>query len=192
MQNFLYAARPLLTDLAATLFFYAVLATTGDVRAATLLGMALGVGQVLYMRLRHRPIAAMQWTSLALVVVMGGATLITHDPRFVLVKATVVYAAIGAAMCQPGWMRRYIPPVATDHIPASLVTGFGFVWAALMFGTGALNLYLALTAGPKVVAEVMSLWAPGSKIALFAIQYLSFRAVARRSIRTEQAQVQAA
>ena len=187
MNPFLYAVRPLATDLAATLFFYGVLAVTGDVRTATLVGMGLGVAQVIYMKLRHRPIALMQWTSLSLVVVMGGLTLITHDPRFVLVKATVVYLAIGAAMLQPGWMYRYVPPVATDHLPRKLVVGFGYVWAALLIGTGALNLYLTLTASPQTVAAVLSVWAPTSKIGLFAIQYLTFRTIARRSILAERA-----
>ena len=189
MNPFLYAVRPLATDLAATLVFYGVLAATGDVRAATLVGMGLGVAQVVYMKLRRRPIALLQWTSLALVVVMGGLTLITHDARFVLVKATVVYLGIGATMLQPGWMYRYVPPIATDHLPRKLVVGFGYVWAALILGTGALNLYLTLTltATPQVVASVMSIWAPASKVALFAIQYLAFRTIARRSILAERA-----
>ena len=192
MNSFLYAVRPLATDLAATLFFYAVLAITGDVSAATLVGMGLGVAQVIYMKLRHRPIALMQWTSLSLVVVMGGLTLLTHDARFVLVKATVVYLAIGAAMLQPGWMYRYVPPMATDHLPRNLVVGFGYVWAALIIGSGGLNLYLTLTASPRVVASVMSVWAPASKIGLFAIQYMTFRTIARRSILAERAQAPAA
>jgi len=192
MNAFVYAVRPLATDLAATLFFYGVLAATGDVRAATLIGMALGIAQVIYMRLRRRPIALMQWTSLSLVVVMGGLTLLTHDPRFVLVKATVVYLAIGAAMLQPGWMYRYVPPVATDHLPRKLVVGFGYVWAALIVGTGGLNLYLTFTASPQTVASVMSVWAPASKVALFAVQYLTFRRIARRSILAERAAQSAA
>ncbi len=187
MNPFLYAVRPLATDLAATLVFYGVLAATGDVRTATLVGMGLGVAQVAYMKLRRRPIALLQWTSLALVVVMGGLTLITHDARFVLVKATVVYLAIGATMLQPGWMYRYVPPIATDHLPRQLVVGFGYVWATLLLSTGALNLYLALTASPQVVASVMSIWAPASKIGLFAVQYGVFRTIARRSILAERA-----
>lgn len=187
MNPFLYAVRPLATDLAATLVFYAVLAVTGDVRAATLTGMGLGVAQIVLMRLRGRPIALMQWTSLGLVVIMGGLTLATHNPLFVLIKATVVYFAIGAAMLQPGWMYRYVPPIATDHLPRGLVVVFGFVWAGLLIGSGGLNLYLSLTASPQLVARVMSLWAPASKVALFAIQYLTFRAIARRSILAERA-----
>ena len=180
MKYFLFSVRPLAFDLATTAFFYGVLATTGDVRLATALGILLGVLQVAFMAVTRRPIAPMQWMGLALVVVMGGATMITHDPRFVLVKASVVYAAIGLTMLQPGWMMRYIPPIAVENLPRNVIVAFGYLWALLMFGTGALNLYLTLTTGPKVVATVMSLWAPGSKIALFAFQFLSMRWMARR------------
>ena len=179
MSPLVYAARPILIDMAATLVFYAILAASGDVALATGVGMALGVSQVVVMRLRGRKIAAMQWT--ALVVVMGGATLMTHDARFVLFKATIVYAAIGAAMLERGWMGRYMPPVAQGRIPESYVNGAGYASAGLMFVSGALNLGLTLLADPKLTAGVMSLWAPGSKLVLFAAQYLLFRSVARRN-----------
>ena len=182
MSPLVYAARPILIDMAATLVFYAFLAATGDVALATGVGMALGVAQVVVMKLRGRKIAAMQWTALALVVIMGGATLITHDARFVLFKASIVYAAIGAAMLERGWMGRYMPPIAQGRIPASYANGAGYVWAGLMFVSGLLNLGLSLLADPKLTASVMTLWAPGSKLALFAAQYLLFRSVARRNL----------
>ncbi|CAN7246876.1 septation protein IspZ [Phenylobacterium sp. LjRoot164] len=181
MSPLVYAARPILIDMAATLVFYVFLAASGDVALATGVGIALGVAQVAVMKLRGRKIAAMQWTALALVVIMGGATLITHDARFVLFKATIVYAAIGAAMLECGWMGRYMPPIAQGRIPESYINGAGYVWAGLMFVSGLLNLGMTLLADPKLTASVMSLWAPGSKLALFAAQYLLFRSVARRN-----------
>ena len=181
MSPLVHAARPILIDMAATLVFYALLAATGDVALATGAGMALGAAQIVVMKLRGRRIAAMQWTALALVVIMGGATLITHDARFVLFKASIVYAAIGAAMLERGWMGRYMPPLAQGRIPESYVNGAGYVWAGLMFVSGLLNLGLTLLADPKLTASVMTLWAPGSKLALFAAQYLLFRSVARRN-----------
>lgn len=183
MNHFLYSVRPLATDLAATLFFYLVLSVTHSVPLATALGMALGVGQLVFMHIKGKPIAPMQWTSLGLVIVMGGLTLITRDARFVLFKASIVYGAIGVAMLERGWMRRYIPPIAIDHIPERLVAGFGYVWAGLIFGTGFLNLYLTFTAGPETVARVMAVWAPGSKVILFLIQFTYLRALGRRNYR---------
>ena len=181
MDHFLYSVKPLAIDLAATLFFYVILATTHSVPLATGLGMALGLALVTFKLYRGEQVAPMQWTSLALVFVMGGLTLITHDARFVLIKATVIYVAIGATMLETGWMYRYIPPIAVDHVPRRLVIAFGYVWAVLIFGSGLLNLYLTFTASPQTVAKVMSLWAPGSKITLFLIQFFLMRAIGRRN-----------
>lgn len=182
LKAFLFSVRPLATDLAATLAFYAALLATGNVRVATAFGIALGVAQLGYMTWHKRSIAPMQWVSLILVVTMGGLTLITDDARFVLVKVSIFYFAIGAAMLQPGWIYRYVPPIAVDRLPRALVVAFGYVWAGLIIGTGARNLFLTFTAAPRAVAAIMSVWAPGSKILLFVVQYLLFRAIARRRI----------
>lgn len=187
MSPLLHAARPILIDLAATFLFYGVLAATGDVALATGVGVAAGVAQVAVLKLRGAPISAMQWASLALVLVMGGATLLTHDARFILIKPTIIYAVIGAAMLQPGWMARYMPPVAADHLPRRLVVGAGFVWAGLMFFSAVLNLVLAMTLEPRTVAGVMAVWSPVSKIVLFAGQYVLFRHIAMRNGRQARA-----
>jgi intracellular septation protein len=183
LKAFLFAVRPIASDLAATLVFYLVLIVGGRVEVAVALGIALGLGQLVWALARRVRIAPMQWVSLVLVVVMGGATLVTHDPRFVLIKVSVVYALIGGAMLQPGWLHRYIPPIAVRHIPERWVVISGYVWAGLILGTGVLNLILTLTVEARTVAGVMTVWAIGSKIALFAGQYALFRLVARRSIR---------
>ena len=78
-------------------------------------------------------------------------------------------------------MGRYMPPIAQGRIPESYVNGAGYVWAGLMFISGLLNLGMTLLADPKLTASIMSLWAPGSKLVLFAAQYLLFRSVARRN-----------
>lgn len=182
-SSFLYAVRPIAADLASTFLFYAVLAFTGDARAAALVGIALGVSQLAWMKVRNLPIAPLQWASVGLIVTLGTLTILTHDPRFVLVKVTIFYAAFGATMLKPGWMERYIPHVAAGHLPRKLVSGFERGWAALMLGTGVLNLALAFTVDARTAANVMAPLAIGSKVALFAAQYLLFRSIARPRIR---------
>lgn len=182
-SSFLYAVRPLATDLASTLLFYAVLAFTGDPRAAALTGIALGVSQLAFMKVRRLPIAPLQWASVGLIVTLGTLTILTRDPRFVLVKVTIFYTAFGATMLKPGWMERYIPHVAAGHLPEKLVGGFERAWAGLMLGTGVLNMVLAFTVDARTAANVMAPLAIGSKVALFAAQYLLFRSIARPRIR---------
>ena len=73
------------------------------------------------MKLTRRPIDVMQWLALGLVLVLGAATLITQDSRFIMVKPTLVHWAIGAVMLRHGWMTRYLPPIARDNLPLSVM-----------------------------------------------------------------------
>jgi intracellular septation protein len=130
-------------------------------------------------------VAPLQGASIALVLVVGGLTLLTNDPRFILVKATLVYGIIGASMLKRGWMERYIPPIATAQLPEGLLGRFEKAWAALLLGTGVLNLALVLATNPDRAALVMTIWVVPSKIVLFAIQYIWCRAVARPAIKAQ-------
>jgi intracellular septation protein A len=177
------AIAPLVVDLGSTLAFYAVFVATEDPRLAAAVGMALAAGQLVFALARRQPIATLQWASIVLVLMMGGLTLLTSDPRFVLFKATLVYAIIGGSMLKRGWMARYVPPIAARHLPSRLLGGFEKAWAALLLGTGALNLALVLAAGPEWAAQFMAIWVIASKLVLFAIQYVWCRSAARPGIK---------
>jgi len=179
MRNLLHAGKFLLLDMASTLFFLALFLLTGDVVLAVLLGMALGVAQIAWQLARKAPIDTMQWMSLFLVVASGSATLLTHDPRFVMIKPTVIYIIVGIVMLRRGWMNRYLPAVAREVVP-DLGIIFGYVWSALMFGSAALNIYVALNYSPLVWASFMSAWGIASKLALFLLQYAIMRGVGVR------------
>ncbi len=169
-----HAGRWIVADLLSTLLFVALYALTHSLPLAIVVGIAAGVGQIGWLKLRGSDIDAMQWMSLALVLVFGGATLLTHDPRFIMLKPTLIYAAIGAVMMRRGWMKRYIPPIALTW-SADLAVGFGYVWAAMMFATGAVNLALALNGDPTTWAWFLGVFPLASKLVLFAIQYLTMR-----------------
>jgi hypothetical protein len=86
MKNLFHAGKLLLLDMASTLFFLVVYLTTRNVTLAVVLGMALGAAQIGWQFARKQPIDTMQWMSLFLVLGAGAATLITNDPRFVMIK----------------------------------------------------------------------------------------------------------
>ena len=109
--------------------------STGNVLLATGVAIAGAVAQVIYARVKGKPLGFMTYASLALVIVLGSATLLTNDPRFVLAKPAIGHFAIGAIMLKRGWMLRYMPPIVTETIP-EYVTLAGFAWAALMFALG--------------------------------------------------------
>ena len=187
MQDLLRSARLLVSDLASTLLFLAVLLLTKDLVLAVALGVGLGVLQIGWLMARRQPIDAMQWLSIGLVVVSGAATLLTSDPRFVMLKPTVIYCIVGAYMLRPGWMNRYLPPIAIAVVP-DIAWIYGFVWAGLMFASAALNIGLALTLDAISWSAAMSVWGIASKVALFLVQYANMRLVGIRRGRRMTAQ----
>jgi len=92
----------------------------------------------------------MQWLSLALVITLGAATLITNDSRFMMAKPSLIHFAIGAVMLRPGWLDRYMPPIVKEHLPKGVLKLAGFAWAGLMFLLGLINLYVAANFSPIV------------------------------------------
>jgi intracellular septation protein A len=182
----IYAGKWIAADLFSTLLFVALYAVTHSVFVATGLAIAAGVAQIAYLRLRGATIDAMQWVSLALVMVFGGASLLTHDPRFIMLKPTLIYAVIGMVMLRPGWIARYQPPIALRW-SRDVVNVFGYVWAGLMFLTGALNLALVAHGDPKLWAWWIGVFPIASKLSLFAVQYLTTRAIVVARVRANAA-----
>lgn len=180
MRSLLTAARPIVTDLGGTLAFYLIYLATGSPRLGAAVGLALSVGQLVVLRLKGQKPPALLLMGVALTVVLGGFTFLTEDARFLLIKPTIVYACIGAAMLQRGWLARYFPPIVRETLPPAAINRAGWLWAGLMFVTAALNLALVAALPPREAAGVLAVLAPGSKIALFLAQYASVRLQVRR------------
>jgi intracellular septation protein A len=173
-------------DFFSTIIFLVITIATGNVLLATGIAIAGAIGQLIHARYKGMKLDVMTYASLALVIVLGGATLVTNDPRFVLAKPSIAHFAIGAIMLRKGWMLRYLPPIVSETIP-HYVTVAGYVWAALMFALGAGTIAVALTGDIKLWAFYVSVVAVGAKILLFAIQYVVFRVTVTRKLRAAAA-----
>jgi intracellular septation protein len=172
----------LATDFLSTIVFLALYLTTGNVVLATSVAIAGAVAQVIYSRVKGQPLSFMTYASLGLVIVLGSATLLTNDPRFVLAKPSIAHFAIGAIMLKRGWMLRYMPPIVAETIP-EYVTTAGYAWAVLMFALGAGVIAVASTGDINLWAFYVSVVAIGAKVAAFAVQYVAFRILVTNRIR---------
>ncbi len=183
----IHALRALLSDFLSTLVFLVLAAATGRPAIAVVAGMATGVAQLVLQYVRRREIGVMQWAALALTLVFGGAALLLHDPRFVMVKPSFIHVALGAVMLRRGWMAHYLPERAMSILPAALVISAGYAWAALMFGLGTANLVVAWTLPLWVWAWFISIGAVGAKLVMLLGQYVVFRRTARTVTRGPRA-----
>ncbi len=174
------------SDFLSTIVFLAIYLSTDNVVLATSVAIAGAVAQVIYSRIKGRPLGYMTYASLGLVIVLGSATLLTHDPRFVLAKPAIGHFAIGAIMLKRGWMLRYLPPIVTDTIP-EYATLAGYAWAALMFALGAGTIAVASTGDIKLWTFYVTVVLLGAKLAAFAVQYVAFRILVTSRIRAARA-----
>lgn len=174
--------RRLASDFLSTIVFLVIYLATDNVILATAVAIIGAIGQVIYARIKGQELGYMTWASLAVVIVLGGATLLTHDPRFVLAKPAIGHAAIGLIMLKRGWMLRYLPPIATETIP-EYVTFAGYAWAALCFVLAAGTIAVAATGDMKLWAFYVTVVLLGAKLAAFAIQFVAFRLLVASRIR---------
>jgi intracellular septation protein len=174
------------TDFLSAIVFLVIYLITDNVVLATSVAIAGAVAQVIYSRVKGHPLAFMTYASLGLVIVLGGATLLTHDPRFVLAKPSIAHFAIGLIMLKRGWMQRYVPPIVAETIPEYVIMA-GYAWAALMFALGAGTIAVAATGDLKLWAFYVSVVLIGAKITAFAIQFVAFRILVTSRIRAARA-----
>ena len=187
MKNLFNAGKLLLLDMAATLFFLALYLLTNNVPLSVVLGMGLGIAQIGWQFARKKPIDTMQWMSLFLVLGAGTVTLITNDPRFIMIKPSVIYLIVGIVMLKRGWMNRYLPPIAKELVP-DIAVMVGYAWSGLMFFSAALNLIVALNVSVVTWSVTMSIYGIASKTVMFLIGYAVMRTVGVARRRRQQSQ----
>jgi intracellular septation protein len=126
-----------------------VTAAQAPVLLATVVVIAATLAQVLWLKSRGRKVDAMLWVSLALVVVLGGATIYFQSETFIKWKPSALYWAMGLAL--------WLAPLLTGNnllkvllgeqlqLPPKVWHRLNFAWIAFFGLMGILNLWVAYT-----------------------------------------------
>jgi intracellular septation protein A len=180
---FLAALKPILLDLAATIFFLGVFWATGNIFVATAAGIGAGFARVAWLKFKGRSITPLQWLGLGLVVVFGGTTLLTHNPRFMMVKPTLVFFAVAAVMLTTNWLRPYLPKDIAENVSEAHVTLIARLWGLLVLLLGAANLVAALMLDPKLWAIYAAAVPTALQIAGLLATYAALHLLVRRRMK---------
>ena len=114
---------------------------------ATVVVILATCGQIAWVWLRHGKVDNMLWVSLALVVVLGGMTLVLRDEGFIKWKPTILYwvfaltLLVSATLFGKNLIRSML--AAQIEVPDAVWTKLNLVWAAFFVFMGAANLYIA-------------------------------------------------
>jgi len=130
------ALRQLLGDFLSAILFLVVYVVSGSLFAAAGIAVAAGLAQLVRLKVAGRRIEPMQWMSMGLVVMLGGATMLTQSPRFIMIKPTIVHFAVAAVMLRRGWMLRYLPDIVLQNVPETTIVAAGYAWAGLLAALG--------------------------------------------------------
>ncbi len=172
-----------LFDLAPVAAFVVAYYAAG-IYVATAVLMAAMFALVALDLLRRRTIPSMHLLSAILVWILGGATLILHDARFLKWKPTVFLWLVALAAVGSRWVgraplaQRLLQPMVerSETLPRALWLRLNWSWAVFYLLLGALNLWVAynaserawvnfklfgLTAAFMVFAMAQALWLAG-------------------------------
>lgn len=113
---------------------------------ATIVAIFATGGQILLSWIRKHRIPSMQWITFMLILVMGGATLVFHDERFIKLKPTVIYGVFALAFLGSHVVgdRLLIHRLLSEKItlPHTIWRRLNISWALFFCVQAVLNLYV--------------------------------------------------
>jgi intracellular septation protein len=114
---------------------------------ATAIAIVATLVQILWVWRTQGHVHAMQWVSLAIIVVFGGASLLTQDETFIKLKPTVLYALMGSVLLvgKLVFQRNFIRQLMNEQLelPDSVWNLLLFSWSAFFIAMAALNWWVA-------------------------------------------------
>jgi len=135
-------------DFIPILLFFITYKQTGDIYTATAVVIVASVAQAAYIYITEKRIPNMLLASTALIVLMGGATLIFQDDTFIKWKPTIInwlfgVVFIGSLYVGTKPLLQRMMDSAFPTLPLAIWQRMSWVWAAFFFAVGALNLWVA-------------------------------------------------
>ena len=136
----------LLLDFFPILLFFAAFKLWG-IYVATGVAIAATVAQIAWLKVSTGKVEPMQWLSLGIIVVFGGATILAHDETFIKWKPTVLYWLMGGVLAAGllVFRKNLLKSLmgAQLDLPEPAWRAMSWSWIAFFAVMGVLNLWVA-------------------------------------------------
>jgi len=136
----------LLLDFFPIVLFFVAFKLWG-IYVATAVAIAATVAQIAWLRWSTGKVEPMQWLSLGIIVLFGGATILAHDETFIKWKPTVLYWMMGGSLAagmlffRKNLLRSLMG--SQLELPESAWRVMNWSWAGFFAFMGVLNLWVA-------------------------------------------------
>ncbi|MEL0637873.1 septation protein A [Marinomonas sp. TI.3.20] len=169
----------ILFDFLPILVFFVVYKLSGNIILATAVLIPASILQVGYNWLRYKKVEKMHLVSLALVILLGGATVIFGNSEFIKWKPTIVNGLFALAFLGSQFIgeRNIIERMMGDKIelPFKVWRTLNIAWVAFFILSGVVNLYVAFSFSEETWVDFKLFGLLGMTIVFIILQgiYLS-------------------
>ena len=136
----------LLLDFFPIILFFVAFKFAG-IYVATAVAIVATVAQIAWLRYSTGKVEPMQWVSLGVIVLFGGATIIAHNETFIKWKPTVLYWLMGGALFvgQVFFKKNFLKSLMGSQLqlPDAAWRVTTWSWTAFFAVMGLVNLWVA-------------------------------------------------
>jgi len=148
-----------------------------DLYVATAVVIGATFVQVAYSWFKLRKVETMQWVTLGLMVVMGGATLYLQDEQFIKWKLTIIEWLFGAVLLGSQFIgKKTIMEKmmgANLELPKKAWSILNTAWALFFISVGAINIYVMFNYDTETWVDFKTFGVP-ALMAVFILLQLVF------------------
>jgi intracellular septation protein len=167
----------LLLDFLPVIIFFIVYKTSGNIILATAVLIPATALQMLYTWLRTHRVEKMQLVTLALVVFLGGATILFQDKTFIQWKPTVVNWLFGAAFLGSHFIgqKTIVQRLMDSNIslPGPVWRNLNIAWIIFFVAMGIINLLVAYSLSEEAWVNFKLFGMLGLTLVIILIQGLN-------------------
>lgn len=147
-----------------------------DIYVATAVVIVATIIQVAITWLKYRKVEKMQWITLGLIIVMGGATIYLQNENFIKWKLTIIEWLFGLAFLGSQFIgeKTFVERMmgANLELPVTIWKRLNLIWSAFFIGVGSLNLYVMYSFNTDDWVTFKTFIVPGLMIVFIILQMI--------------------
>ena len=133
-------------ELLVVILFFITYVFTKNIVLATAVALAAGVIQAAFIWIKYKKLQTMQWVSLLLIVIFGGATIVFKDAHFIMWKPSILFWLLAVALLASQLLgKNALQDTMGKEItlPDAVWRKLTFAWILFLAMMGVLNLWVA-------------------------------------------------
>ncbi len=147
-----------------------------DIYVATAVVIVATVTQVSVTWFKYRKVDVMQWITLALILVMGGATLYLHDEQFIKWKLSIIEWLFGIAFIGSQYIgeKPFIERMMSGSLdlPNVIWRRLNAVWGLFFMSVGFVNVYVMFNFNTDDWVSFKTFGVPGLMLIFIFLQMI--------------------